>query len=85
MVNRYRGLKSLNEQTKYKNWHVYYEGYDYSKTLLKKSLSPYFYKNPRVAGFLDHLNKFMVELVDNVKYIRNYLNYAVPKNYKKIN
>ena len=84
-VNKYRGYKSFLESNKYVGWNTYYNGYDYSKTLLRRSLSGYLYQNEKVAGFLDHLNKFVVEMVDNVKYIRNYFNYAVPKDYKKIN
>lgn len=84
-VNRHRGFKSLYEQVRYDNWETYYMGYDYSETLLSRSLSQYLYQNEKVAGFLKHLNKFMVEMVDNVKYIRNYFNYAVPKNYRRIN
>ena len=85
MDNKYKGFESLKKHIRYNGWNVHYQGYDYSKTLLKKSLSPYFYGNPKVAGFLEYLNAFMVSIVDNVKYIRNYLNYAVPKDYKKIN
>lgn len=84
-VNKYRGYKGFGEQTAYTGWKVYYEGYDYSKTLLSRSLSQYLYNNPKVAGFLDILNAFMVRLVDDVKYIRNFFNYAVPRGYGKIN
>ena len=85
VVNKYKGYKSFWDANRYFGWKVYYEGYDYSKPLLKRSLSGYLYQNEKVAGFLEHLNNFMVGLVDNVKYIRNFFNYAVPKNYKKIN
>jgi hypothetical protein len=84
-VNTYRGFKSFSESERYVGWKTYYNGYDYSKTLLRRSLSNYLYQNEKVAGFLEHLNRFMVEMVDNVKYIRNFFNYAVPKDYKRIN
>lgn len=84
-VNRYRGFEGFGEQTAYTGWKVYYEGYDYSGTLLRRSLSQYLYNNPKVAGFLDILNRFMVGMVEDVKYIRNFFNYAVPRGYRKIN
>jgi hypothetical protein len=84
-VNKYKGFTHPKEQVMYDGWDVKYQGYDYSKTLIKNSLSKYLYANNKLAGFLDHLNDFMVNLVESVKYIRNYYNYAVPKNYRKIN
>ena len=84
-VNKYKGFTHPKEQIRYDDWDVHYQGYDYSKTLIRKSLSKYLYANEKVAAFLDHLNDIMVNLVESVKYIRNYYNYAVPKNYRKIN
>lgn len=84
-VNRYKGFTHPKEQLRYIGWDVKYQGYDYSKTLIRNSLSKYLYANPKLAVFLDHLNDLMLNLVESVKYIRNYYNYAVPKNYRKIN
>ena len=61
------------------------QGYDYNKTLLTKTLSNYLFRNAKIAGFLSYLNNIMVFYVNNVKYIRIYFNYTVPKNYQKIN
>jgi len=85
IINKYKGFEFPEDDIKYKNWKIQYTGYDYSKTLIKRSLSPYLYNNGKLAGFLDTLNDIMVNLVDSVKYIRNYFNFAVPKDYKKIN
>ena len=84
-INKYKGFTFPKDQIVEDNWRVQYTGYDYSKTLIKNSVSPYLYANKKLAGFLDTLNDIMVHMVDNVKYIRNYFNFAVPKDYKKIN
>lgn len=84
-INKYKGFEFPEDKVRYDNWRIQYTGYDYSKTLIKKSVSPYLYNNEKLAGFLDTLNDIMVHLVDSVKYIRNYFNFAIPKDYKKIN
>lgn len=84
-VNKYKGFINPRKQDQYRGWVVRYKGYDYSDTLIKKSISKYLYTNPKLAAFLDHLNRIMVHMVDSVKYIRNYYNFAVPKDYKHIN
>ena len=85
IINKYKGFVFPKDSTRYNNWRLQYTGYDYSKTLISKSVSSYLYNNGKLAGFLDTLNDIMVHLVDSVKYIRNYFNFAVPKEYKKIN
>lgn len=59
-------------------------GYDYTETLMRKTVSNYLYRNTKIAGFLEKLNAYMVQHVNLVKYIRVYYNYTVPKNYQKI-
>lgn len=84
-INKYKGFKYPIDILYEDQIFVHYTGYDYSKTLIKNSISPYLYNNTKLAGFLDTLNDIMVHLVNSVKYIRNYFNYAVPKDYQKIN
>ena len=61
------------------------QGYDYTNTLLTRTLSNYLFRNTKVATFLGYLNTIMVFYVNQVKYIRVYFNFTVPKNYQKIN
>lgn len=61
------------------------QGYDYSRTLLTKTLSNYLFRNTKVATFLSYLNNIMVFYLNQVKYVRIYFNFTVPKNYQKIN
>jgi hypothetical protein len=60
-------------------------GYDYTKTLFKKSSSPYLFRNQRLADFIAYLNDIYVEYIESVKKIRVFYNYTVPKDYRKIN
>ena len=84
-TNKYKGFKSLTIEVKEDGWVVHFVGRDYSKTLLRDNVSKYMLQNPKMAGFIDELTPMMVELVDDVKYIRNFTNICVPKDYKKIN
>lgn len=68
------------------NWELKNLGYDYTNTLLQKTLSSYMFRNTRLATFINsYVNSIMVFYVDSVKYLRIFYNYAVPKDYKKIN
>jgi len=60
-------------------------GYDYSKTLFKKSASPYLFRNQKLANFISYLNDVFVEYIETVKKIRVFYNFTVPKDYRKIN
>jgi len=60
-------------------------GYDYSKTLLKNTLSEELYNsNETFYGWLSRLNDIVVELVDSVKRIKTTANIALDKDEKNI-
>jgi len=64
---------------------VQHVGHDYSKTLLKDTLSEELYNsNIFLVGFLDHINDILVSLVDSVKHIKTTANIALDKNEKNI-
>jgi hypothetical protein len=66
-------------------WDLKNQGYDYSKTLTNKILSSYMFGNPNVKKFLEeYFNPIIVNYINNVKYLRIFYNYAVPKDYQKI-
>jgi hypothetical protein len=66
-------------------WDLKNQGYDYSKNLTNKILSSYMFRNPNVKKFLEeYFNPIIVNYVNNVKYLRIFYNYAVPKDYQKI-
>jgi len=78
-------MESLYDARDQKNTELKNLGYDYSSTLMYKTLSKYLFRNETLAGFLGHLNGIMVYYVNSVKSIRVFFNYTVPKNYTKIN
>ncbi len=57
-------------------------GFDYHEedVLLKKTMMPRLFANPNVAGFLRHINNVMVNNIDAVKILQNFINYTVKKN-----
>ena len=62
-----------------------HKGYDYSKTLLKNSLSEELYNsNETFVEWLGWINDIMVSLVDSVKYIKTSANIALRKDDKNI-
>jgi len=80
------GMPSVYKATYEEGWELKNTGYDYSKTLLNKTLSNYMFRNRHLKTFLeDYLNPIMVFYVNKVKYLRIYFNFAVPKWYQKIN
>lgn len=68
-------------------WDVFKNlGYDYGENLFKSTFSNYMFRNINLSTFLvDYLQPIMVKYINTVKYIRIYFNYAVPKDYQKIN
>lgn len=84
-TNKYRGFSPLTREVREQDWSVHFTGRDYSKSLLRDNVSLYMLQNDKVRGFIDELTPMLVELVDDVKYIRDFTNICVPKDYKKIN
>lgn len=67
-------------------WELKNTGFDYNDKLLNKTLSNYMFKNQTVREFLEeYLNPIIVKLLNTVKFVRIFYNYAVPKDYQKIN
>jgi len=84
--NNNTGFPSLYRATYEEGWELKNTGYDYSKTLLTKTMSNYMFKNRHLKKFLeDYLNPIIVFYINRVKYLRIYFNFAVPKWYQKIN
>ena len=84
-ILKYKGFKSFYDMVDEDKWETKHEGFNYEKKLMQISTSSYMTKNPIVKSFYKHLNRIMVNLIDSVKYLRNFNNYAVKKDYKRIN
>ena len=57
--------------------------FDYEKTILDKSLSPYMYENDMMFGYLKRLQPLISILFDHMNLVKNFKNYMVDKYYYK--
>jgi hypothetical protein len=60
-------------------------GFDYEGKIFKKTLSSYIFVSPTRTSILEKFETLVFFLIENVKTIKTYYNYTVPKNYRKIN
>lgn len=86
LTERRRGFESPYKIAYEADWELKNSGFDYEESLMIKSLSPYMFGNERLSRFiLEHLQPIMVFFINKVKFLRIYYNFAVPKDYQKIN
>ncbi len=83
--NKHLNRKSYFERSEsiwdnYKNL-----GFDYKGNLFKKSVSSLFYTDERKIGILNEFEKMMYELVEQVKTIKKFRNFAIKKDSHNIN
>lgn len=84
--NKRKGFGSLYKATFEEGWELKNTGYDYSQNLMKITLSSYMFRNERLSTFIEnHLGPIMVFFINRIKFLRIYYNFAVPKDYQKIN
>jgi len=84
--DRRTGFPSRYEATYREGWDLKNVGYDYNNILLQRTMSNYMFRNPNLSTFLNnYLNPIMTFFLNRVKYLRIFYNYAVPKDYQKIN
>lgn len=86
LTEKRTGFDSLYKATYEHGWELKHTGYDYSENFMSKMLSSYMFRNVRLNEFiLKHLSPIMVLYINKVKFLRIYFNFAVPKDYQKIN
>ena len=61
-----------------------YSGFDYKDKILKKTLSKVLFKDPVKASILSYFERGFFALVETTKQIKNYFNYTVPKNNRRV-
>lgn len=61
-----------------------YVGFDYKREIFQKSLSGVLFRNPRTVEILNEYQKVVFALIETVKQIRNYFNYTVPFNNRRV-
>ena len=84
-ILKYKGFDSIYDNINEYRWKTKNEGYKYEDRLMEDNTSRYLQKNPNIRQFFPYLNKIVSHLINSVKYLRNFNNYAVRKDYKRIN
>lgn len=86
LTEKRKGFPSLYKATYESDWELKNTGNDYSENLMRNTLSSYMFRNERLQAFINnHLGPIMTFYINKVKYLRIYYNFAVPKDYQKIN
>lgn len=90
MINNHnknqKGFDSLYKATYENGWDIKNTGHDYAKDIMTNTLSSYMFRNEKLSEFINnHIGPIMVFFINRVKFLRIYYNFAVPKNYQKIN
>ena len=84
-ILKYKGFDSFYDIVNEHHWNIKHTGFKFDDCLFEISTSTYLQKNPTMKQFFPYLNKLMSNLIHAVKYLRNFNNYAVKKDYKYIN
>lgn len=61
-----------------------YEGFDYKDQIFSRTLSSIIYADPQKIPILQRYQKVVFALIESVKQIRNYFNYTVPFNNRRV-
>jgi hypothetical protein len=59
-------------------------GFDYKGQILKKTLSNVIFRDPVKEGILNYFERVVYGLVESTKQIKNFFNYTVNKNNKRV-
>ena len=84
-ITKYKRCDSIYDKINTDRWELKNLGYKYEDTLFEDNTSRYLQRNKMMSNMFKYLNKIMSHLINSVKYLRNFNNYAVPKDYKHIN
>jgi len=60
------------------------EGYDYKESIMENTMSNVIFRDPTKESILKELQKVIFALIESVKQIKNFFNYTVPKNNKRV-
>ena len=61
-----------------------FEGFDYKGNILRRTLSNVIYKDPIKEGILEYFEKVLFGLVESTKRIKNFFNYTVKNNNRRV-
>jgi hypothetical protein len=63
---------------------ITYEGFNYKEQLFERTMSNVLFKDPTKNLILNYFQRVVFALIENVKQIRNYFNYTVPYNNRRV-
>ena len=61
-----------------------YTGFNYKEQIFPRTLSNLIYANPQKIPILDKFQRVVFALIETVKEIKNYFNYTVPFNNRRV-
>jgi hypothetical protein len=61
-----------------------YNGFAYEDQILRRSLSNVIYKDPVKEGMLNYFQRVVYGLIESTKEIKNFFNYTVNRNNKRV-
>jgi hypothetical protein len=61
-----------------------YEGFDYKNQIFERTMSNLLFRDPTKNLILEYFQRVVFALIESVKQIRNYFNYTVPFNNRKV-
>lgn len=80
-INRRKSIYSATTEVRDNRQHL---GHDFSKDILKKSISNMLLRNDHLYGFIELLEKVLVDFINSVTYLRIYKSFTVKKDYRKV-
>jgi len=61
-----------------------YSGFDYKERIFEKSMSKVILRDPVKASILEYFQRVVFGLIESTKQIRNFVNYTVKKNNRRV-
>ena len=60
------------------------EGFDYKNEIFPRTMSQIIFRDPRRTEILENMQRIIFAMIESVKQIRNFVNYTVPSNNKRV-
>ena len=61
-----------------------YEGFEYKNQIFERTMSNLLFRDPTKNLILEHYQRVVFALIESVKQIKNYFNYTVPFNNRRV-
>jgi hypothetical protein len=61
-----------------------YSGFDYKDVIFERTMSKVIFRDPTKTSIIQTMNRVVFGMIESVKQIKNYFNYTVPSNNKRV-